>query len=925
MHNDTSQPIPELLQQWKQLFGLRDMLHEPDSLLIRRFREENSEAAFAALMSRHGPMVKSVCRRVLRNSHDIEDVVQATFLALARHARSTRDEYGAVAAWLHRTARNLALAQLRQLRRRESIGEFEPMTPDSTEEITLRETLQVLDEELQRLPTKYLSAVVLCFLEGLTQEEAARHLGCSRRTVSFRVDRARAMLARRLSRRGIVVGEVLLIASLRTTAEAASFAPRTGCFKATVDAAVQLAHGQPIVGVTEQVLALSQRAGSGLIHMNRLRVGVMLAVLLTTAVGLAATALLQVARAPGPERATPNVRVEEAKQTVSGCILDDGGQPAPNAAVAVLSTIPGTRGDVPVLGVLVQGQANETGQFRFEIPTTAQLERLGCGRLIVVARAEKQGVNWRAFPLDGSLADCSLKLTREKVIRCQVVLQDRPVVGAEVRVVGIGESLSLPTDSTLWYSNSSLEASTRVNLWPRSTTSDAEGYITLTGLDTDHDMVLGVRHAGQAEQMVGLLSHIQTGKGPMKLELPPARRIAGHILREDTGKPMRARVMLLNQFTGAYPFRPIATTQADEAGRFQFEGAVGGNGLAIVAPAGEPYLPAWSPLDAKGSTLRISMKRGTLLRGRIVDEGGQPVPSAEVRFLSIPVQEPTRLLFRPSYVTTDAEGRFALPVAPGLGHLVVHATRGAYLLDESVSLVTLMTGAFDRHAPACAHALRRMTIPQEGTPDEVKITLKRGQEPRVVFTQPDGTEGTDADAFSWLHPDEGAPGTFRAAWVTGGVYRLPGCDPDLIYPTVIWDARTNRGAVVDVPGKPDPKAPSRVTLAPCGSAVLRVVDAAGKVVNHRDDASLFLEQLVEPPFRAGNPRPEKAASECGSVQKVNVRNSEGIVRLSSLVPGARYRLSYRYPGQLQLFVIQESFRVAPGEEIRLPDLNVSPK
>ena len=80
---------------------------EDDAELVRRFVADRDEAAFAALVRRHGPMVLGVCRRVLRDPHDAEDAFQATFLVLARRAGSLRR--GALAGWLYTTARRSAL------------------------------------------------------------------------------------------------------------------------------------------------------------------------------------------------------------------------------------------------------------------------------------------------------------------------------------------------------------------------------------------------------------------------------------------------------------------------------------------------------------------------------------------------------------------------------------------------------------------------------------------------------------------------------------------------------------------------------------------------------------------------------------------------------------------------------------------------
>jgi DNA-directed RNA polymerase specialized sigma24 family protein len=79
-----------------------------DAAFLARFLRGRDEDAFAALVARHGPMVLGVCRRLLDDAHLAEDAAQATFLVLARHAASVRPA-DSLAAWLHGTARHLAL------------------------------------------------------------------------------------------------------------------------------------------------------------------------------------------------------------------------------------------------------------------------------------------------------------------------------------------------------------------------------------------------------------------------------------------------------------------------------------------------------------------------------------------------------------------------------------------------------------------------------------------------------------------------------------------------------------------------------------------------------------------------------------------------------------------------------------------------
>jgi RNA polymerase sigma-70 factor (ECF subfamily) len=217
-----------------------------DATLLKRFRNRREEAAFVTLVQRHGPLVEGVCRRVLRDDHDVEDVYQATFFVLARKA-SCIPWRGSVGGWLRAVAHRLALharADLCRRRTREwavstlSLGgaggsgaeTFEPGLPEQYHplaepslEVESRELQCLLDDELQRLPEKYRAAVVLCDLEGRTHEEAARKLGWPAGSMSRRLRRGRVLLKRRLTDRGVSLG-VLLVAivfavwSIRNTA-----------------------------------------------------------------------------------------------------------------------------------------------------------------------------------------------------------------------------------------------------------------------------------------------------------------------------------------------------------------------------------------------------------------------------------------------------------------------------------------------------------------------------------------------------------------------------------------------------------------------------------------------------------------------------------------------------------------------------------
>jgi RNA polymerase sigma factor (sigma-70 family) len=176
----------------------------PDEQLLYRFQGNRDEAAFAALVQRHGPMVLGVCRRVLHDCHDAEDAFQATFLVLARKAGSVTNP-ALLFHWLHSVAWRTAMeAKTRRLRRRTAEWQTPPPVGEGPPEHLLwAEVRQVLDEEIGRLPLRFRLPFVLCYLEGKTNEEAAGILGCPKGTVVSRLSRAKERLRQRLSRRGL--------------------------------------------------------------------------------------------------------------------------------------------------------------------------------------------------------------------------------------------------------------------------------------------------------------------------------------------------------------------------------------------------------------------------------------------------------------------------------------------------------------------------------------------------------------------------------------------------------------------------------------------------------------------------------------------------------------------------------------------------
>jgi RNA polymerase sigma factor (sigma-70 family) len=223
-----------------------------DSEPLDRFIESHDEAAFAVLVKRHGPMVWGVCRRLLHR-HDAEDAFQATFLVLARKAASIRSK-AAVGSWLYGVAHQTALQARRSAARRRA-KEVQVTTmpdPEAAEPDVWADSQPVLDEELSRLPDIYRAVVVLCELEGRTRKEVARLLGVPQGTVGGRLARARVLLAKRLTRRGIAMSG----GALAVSASSASASIPLSLVTPTIEAASLLAAGRAAGAVSVEVTAL---------------------------------------------------------------------------------------------------------------------------------------------------------------------------------------------------------------------------------------------------------------------------------------------------------------------------------------------------------------------------------------------------------------------------------------------------------------------------------------------------------------------------------------------------------------------------------------------------------------------------------------------------------------------------------------------
>src|SRR5579884_3822962 len=257
----SSAQVSPILRFIRQLAVGRKDSELPDHQLLERFATRRDEAAFAALLRRHGPMVLSVCRSVLHNVHDAEDAFQAAFLVLARKAGSIQRRES-VSSWLYRVAYHLAVKAQANAARRKNHEKRAAVMPSAEPvmDMSLRELQGILHEEIERLPEQYRAPVVLCGLEEKSLEEAAHLLGWSKGCVKGRLQRAREQLRLHLRRRGIDLSVGLLVSALAMNAMSAPVSATLAA--TTVRVAMQFAaDGKLATGVVSaKVAALAQGA-----------------------------------------------------------------------------------------------------------------------------------------------------------------------------------------------------------------------------------------------------------------------------------------------------------------------------------------------------------------------------------------------------------------------------------------------------------------------------------------------------------------------------------------------------------------------------------------------------------------------------------------------------------------------------------------
>jgi RNA polymerase sigma factor (sigma-70 family) len=916
-------PLHGVLRHLRSMRDTQAFSETADAQLLERFARAREEAAFAALVERHGPMVWSVSRRVLPQVQDAEDVFQATFLLLARKAASIR-KAGSVSSWLHGVAHRLALkARLTQARRQSREKRAADMRQHRPSGDTYWSEVQaVLDAALAELPEKYRATLVLCYLEGKTHEEAARYLGCPLGTVRSRVARGRNLLRARLAKHGLSLSAGGL-ASLLIANSAPAAVPAV-LMRSAIQTGLSFAAGQPVVG-------LCSRQAAGLVT-GALRAMVLSKVKIVTVLalvgGLAAGAAALTGRVTGADEAAKKVAVanpkpradakpqaaDEESIVYAGQVLAADGKPVAGAKLYLALGW----GDIQHPHASPErALTGAEGRFQFSV----RQAQFGNQYTVVAAAAATHGIGWTDVPAGESTRALTIRLSDGDVpITGQIVdLEGKPIPGVTLQVIEVGAPANGDLGPLLQAAKSKKAENLdlqnqylpkRTFVWTPKLTTDAAGRFRLTGVGRERLVTARLDGPSIVSQILYILTregatievtHIkgepEYGRPPaltsyygasFRYAAAPAKPIVGVVRDKDTKKPLRGitvRTQMVRPANAAVFPSAAVQTATDSQGRYRLTGMPKGKGNRIIAmpDSDMPYVPsAMEVADSPGLdavTADIELKRAVWIEGKVTDKAtGKPL-QANVEYYSMYTNPHLRdypgfvasVLFRTVATKTDGSYRIAGLPGPGLvavmhkEHYIGISVRGDEFgcRQASVNTAPFAIGIPDNYAALA---------PVDPTPGaksvQRDVTLDPGRKSTGKVLGPDGKALAGAHAFG-LH---GA--TWWSAQVMKTAEFTMSYDPRL--PRVLLFVHVEKGLVGTAQTPKEDGGPVTVQMKPGTVVTGRLVDA-----DRQPRAGVVL-QVEFSPKGDGNTLPYPT-------QPIQT-DAQGRFRIDALAPGYKYYL-----------------------------------
>jgi protocatechuate 3,4-dioxygenase beta subunit len=636
---------------------------------------------------------------------------------------------------------------------------------------------------------------------------------------------------------------------------------------------------------------------------------------------------------------------KDAPVVVEGRVLNPDGRPIEGADVAVVAILQSLyiRPNLPpqVLGTAKSG---ENGEFRMSVATPPPYQ---CAALKLVARHGVWGVGAKTLDLLAQRQDGTVRLRTGRVVRGRVLdPSGSPVAGAPVHLVGVSD------DTNGIYFQSSVTAPAA---WPAAAKTDGEGRFEVANVPAD---MTSVPLEIPDERLAPGVFALQVPKAEAEegiVRLPESRLVEGTVVRGDSGEPLANAWLLVvlggGSSTGDLQAEGVPA-RADAKGRFRALCRAGEYlTVYVYPPFGEPY-PSWVeksapwPKDAVRREVRVSVPRGVLLKGKVVDSNsGAGIADTGVEYMIRWDKNPYfnddvchQLYWGAEYrrALTREDGSFELAVVPGAGSLLVRAPTPDFV-GRLVSW-----GELQRREKGGQFVYVDGWLPIDPKPEEktlaVKIPLRRGVTVRGRVVGPTGQNVRSALAlYSYyglsFYPLYHLAEMAQRAGVRDGRYELRGCDPKVVAKVYFLDLEQGWGASADIDPREGAKEPPAVRLAPCGSATVRIVDAqkvprANLAVCSNRPPFLFPKLVTDihlplkgdkhlaSPHLGLDPR----GLEGRPYAKLRT-DMDGRVTFPLLVPGAPYRLQLE-GAPLGTAHDKQDFTVRAGEELKLEDVTI---
>jgi RNA polymerase sigma factor (sigma-70 family) len=585
--------------------------------LLRRFADHRDEAAFEVLVTRHGPMVLATCRRMLPVPQDVEDAFQATFLVLARRAGSIRDPER-LGPWLHGVARRVAarsraLAARREAREQPGAEDRAATEADPAEAVELR---SALDEELARLPEKYRAPLVLCYLEGLTHDQAALQLSWPVGTVRTRLAGGRQRLRASLTRRG-----------LSPSAAAPAVLPAAAIPRALISSTIRIATA---AGATPARVASLAKGALVAMMWEKMKLIAAVGLMAAIVVGGAGAFARQVvegrsagpltAREPAEERpddksGSPPPRPGSYPLTVTGRAVDTAGRPIPGARIYLASC----RYDDHRR--LAETRTDQAGFYRFDaVPLPigpASIPGFADGGVFeVFGQAAGFGLAWRPskridpsreippaiVPIDppdaykpGDAIGLDLTFPPPSKITGRVVDDRGRPLRARLDISHCEkDNPDQPFMPTVF---DAFAASATIPAEIRRTETDADGNFAFDGLPRDHRFQIDVRPRDFPWRRILAMTTdlpqpdhdgLAVFSGELRVTFETPREVPFRVLTGDTAQPAAKAAVSVGRLGGGDHITNLDTTDAE--GRVSLRLPPGEYRLSLLPAYGTPYL-----------------------------------------------------------------------------------------------------------------------------------------------------------------------------------------------------------------------------------------------------------------------------------------------------------------------------------------------